>query len=393
MKLKTVDIGSVCLETIQRDPQREPDKEFVYVDIASVDNQAKRINATQRILGKDAPSRARKEIRSGDVLVSTVRPNLNAVAFVPPTLDGQIASTGFCVLRPNPVCIDNRYLFYRTTWTEFVEYLSSRVTGANYPAVSDSVIKSAPIPLPPLPIQKQIAAVLEKADAAREKRRQADQLTDQFLQSAFLEMFGDPVTNPNHWKKGILGEAIEYSEYGTSVKSNDEKRGHPVLGMGNVTYEGLLDLNVLKYVELPDDEYKKLRLRRGDIIFNRTNSTELVGKTAFWNLEMDAVLASYLVKLRLTRAFDSAWFSALLNTDYFKKFFMQRCKKAVGQSNISPTLLKEFPMYMPPLEEQKTFAALSAKVESLRAKQRESEKELENLFNSLMQKAFKGELV
>ena len=179
---------------------------------------------------------------------------------------------------------------------------------------------------------KQIAAILEKVDSGREKRRQANHLTEQFLQSAFLEMFGDPVTNPKRWKTGILGEAVEYSEYGTSVKSNDEKRGHPVIGMGNVTYGGLLDLNEFKYVDLSGDEFKKLRLRRGDIIFNRTNSTELVGKTACWNLEIGAVIASYLVKLRLTRAFDSAWFSAILNTDYYKKLFMQRCRKAVGQS-------------------------------------------------------------
>jgi len=388
-----VDIGSVCLETNQRDPQKEPAKEFVYVDIASVDNQAKRINDLRRVLGKDAPSRARKEIRAGDILVSTVRPNLNAVALVPPELDRQIASTGFCVLRPDPKLLDGRYLFYRTTSPEFVDFLSHRVTGANYPAVSDSVVRAAPIPLPPLPIQKQIAAILEKADAAREKRRHANQLTEQFLRSAFLDMFGDPVTNPKGWKTGILAEAIEYSEYGTSVKSNEEKRGYPVLGMGNVTSEGLLDLDDLKYVDLPDDQFKKLRLRRGDIIFNRTNSTELVGKTARWNLEMDAVIASYLVKLRLIKVFDPNWFSALLNTHYYKKLFMQRCKKAVGQSNISPILLKEFPMYMPPLEDQRKFATLAEKVESLRAKQKESERELENLFNGLMQRAFRGELV
>ena len=277
--------------------------------------------------------------------------------------------------------------------TEFVSYLSSRVTGANYPAVSDSVVKSTAIPLPPLPIQKQIAAILEKADAAREKRRQANQLTEQFLQSAFLEIFGDPVTNPKGWETGTLGEAIQYSEYGTSEKSNDEKRGCPIIGMGNVTYEGQLDLTGLKYVQLPNEEFKKLRLQRGDIIFNRTNSTELVGKTAYWNVEMDAVIASYLVKLRLTSAFNPTWFSALLNTGHYKKLFMQRCRKAVGQSNISPTLLKEFPMYKPPLVKQQNFAALVEKVESLRAKQRESERELEELFKSLMQRAFRGDLV
>jgi type I restriction enzyme S subunit len=270
--------------------------------------------------------------------------------------------------------------------------VKSKTYGAAQPHISQDFVKNIEVPLPSLPIQKRIAAILEKADAAWEKRRQAYQLTEQFLQSAFLEMFGDPVTNPKGWETGSLGEAIQYSEYGTSQKSNDEKRGCPIIGMGNVTYEGQLNLTGLKYVALADEEFKKLRLQRGDIIFNRTNSTELVGKTAYWNVEMDAVIASYLVKLRLTSAFNPTWFSALLNTGYYKKLFMQRCRKAVGQSNISPTLLREFPMYKPPMIEQQKFAALVEKVEALRDKQRQSEQELENLFNSLMQRAFRGGL-
>ncbi len=83
-----------------RDPRKKPDKSFMYVDIASIDRSLKVITSKSEILGADAPSRARKEIREGDILVSTVRPNLNTVAMVPTELDGQIASTGFCVLRP-----------------------------------------------------------------------------------------------------------------------------------------------------------------------------------------------------------------------------------------------------------------------------------------------------
>ena len=81
-----------------------------------------------------------------------------------------------------------------------------------------------------------------------------------------------------------------------------------------------------------------------------------------------------------------------MNTKYYKQMFMERCKKAVGQSNISPTLLKQFPLYMPSLKEQQKFAGLVQKVEKLKEKQRESEKELNNLFNSLMQRAFRGEI-
>src|SRR5580700_9339079 len=92
-------IGELCETTTQRDPSMRPDEEFAYIDISSLDKDSKTIVRPSRLLGNDAPSRARKEIKAEDILVSTVRPNLNAVALVPPELDGQIASTGFCVLR------------------------------------------------------------------------------------------------------------------------------------------------------------------------------------------------------------------------------------------------------------------------------------------------------
>lgn len=273
------------------------------------------------------------------------------------------------------------------------KYLRDNCTGATIPHINKSVLTSIKIPLPPLPIQKQIAEILEKADDAKQKRKEANKLTDEFLQSVFIEMFGDPNTNTNRWDTGIINDAIEYSEYGTSNKSNEEKIGYPVLGMSNITYEGQLDLTNLNYVELTDAEFKKLKLEQGDIIFNRTNSTELVGKTTYWNKSFDAVLASYLVKIKLNKKFNPIVFSFLLNTTHFKKMFVKRCKKAVGQSNISPTLLKEFPIYFPPLSLQQQFAEIVNETEALKEKQKQSEQELENLFQSLMQKAFKGELV
>jgi len=246
------------------------------------------------------------------------------------------------------------------------------------------------IPYPDLKTQRNIASILDQADTALQKRREASRLTEQFLQSAFLEMFGDPETNPKRWKTAAINDVIEYSEYGTSNKSNQDKDGYPVLGMSNITYDGRIDLTKLSHVELTDNEFAKLKLEKGHIIFNRTNSTELVGKTSYWNRDIDAVLASYLVKLKLKTTFNPICFSYLLNTDAYKKMFVRRCKKAVGQSNISPTLLKEFPIYLPELPLQQKFAALVEQVERLRARQRESERELERLFQSLMQKYFRS---
>ena len=107
-------------KTGTRNPTTAPDKEFVYVDVAGVDNEAKLISGQRVLRGSGAPSRARKLIKTGDVLVSTVRPNLNAVAMVPDSLDGEVASTGFCVLRPNAKVL-SEYLFYFVRSSVFIE--------------------------------------------------------------------------------------------------------------------------------------------------------------------------------------------------------------------------------------------------------------------------------
>ncbi|HHQ4765686.1 TPA: restriction endonuclease subunit S, partial [Aeromonas veronii] len=143
-----------------------------------------------------APSRARQLVKENDLLIATVRPNLNGVALVTADFDGATASTGYCVLRANKNKLDERYLFYWVQSVHFIRDMISKATGANYPAVSDKIIFDSKIPLPPLAEQKRIAAILDKADAIRQKRQQAIALADDFLRSIFLDMFGDPVTNP-----------------------------------------------------------------------------------------------------------------------------------------------------------------------------------------------------
>lgn len=149
MKWLSRPVGQMCFSTAQRDPRDLPHSPFKYIDISSGDKDYKTIVSAQELLGIDAPSRARKAVRGGDILVSTVRPNLNAVAIVPLQLDNQIALTGFCILRPNRQIVDNKYLFYWTQTPEFVSFLVAQVRGAHYPAVTDSAVKDAPLPLPP----------------------------------------------------------------------------------------------------------------------------------------------------------------------------------------------------------------------------------------------------
>ncbi|MDA8085885.1 MAG: restriction endonuclease subunit S [Nitrospiraceae bacterium] len=166
-------LGEVCEEkTENRNPTATPDESFQYVDITSVDNVLKIIKGVKTLEGKDAPSRARQVILEGDVLISTTRPNLNAVALVPARLHNQICSTGFCVLRPKNI-LSGEFLFHYVKSPSFVKRLSDLVKGALYPAVTDKQVREQLIPVPPLPEQKRIVSILNEQMEAAERARAA----------------------------------------------------------------------------------------------------------------------------------------------------------------------------------------------------------------------------
>lgn len=153
-------IREVTIRTSQRDPGKQPDKIFRYVDVSSVDNVLCKIRNVTELKGSEAPSRARKDIRANDVLFATVRPTLKRVALIPHELDGEIASTGYCVLRANEEKVEPnfRYDCLITDW--FIDAIGKLERGVSYPAVKDSDVFNTKIPLPPLVEHRKIAGGL-----------------------------------------------------------------------------------------------------------------------------------------------------------------------------------------------------------------------------------------
>ena len=184
-------------------------------------------------------------------------------------------------------------------------------------------------------------------------------------------MFGDPVENPIGWPTQSLGDCCVQVQYGTSTKANDCGAGVPVLRMGNVTYDGALDHANLKHVALSDGDIAKYGLRAGDILFNRTNSRELVGKTGMWDGRFPAVAASYFVRLRLDEARACpAYVWAVMNSTAMKRRLFAMARGAIGQANINARELKSIPLPVPPVELQRRYAET---VEAARAVARVAE--------------------
>ena len=157
-------IKKYILKTKNRDPRKEPEKDFIYVDVSSVSNEFFRIENTLKICGKEAPSRARKIIQDGDVIFATVRPTLKRIAKISQDYHNQICSTGYCVLKPDPDKLSQEYLYQYLQTEFFIERIEKLQRGASYPAVRDTDVKSIYIPLPILSEQKEIGKTLNILD-------------------------------------------------------------------------------------------------------------------------------------------------------------------------------------------------------------------------------------
>jgi type I restriction enzyme, S subunit len=188
---KNIAIEKIVLKTKLKDPTKEPNKHFYYVDVSSVSNDLLRIETPNILFGKDAPSRARKLIHYEDTIFATVRPTLKRIAFVPKELDGQICSTGYCVLKADKKQVESLFLYFSLLPDFFMDRIAKLQRGASYPAIRDSDLKSQNILLPPLPEQRKIAYILstiQKAIAQQDKLiRTTTELKKALMQKLFTE--------------------------------------------------------------------------------------------------------------------------------------------------------------------------------------------------------------
>ena len=333
---------------------------------------------------------------TGNVLYSKLRPYLNKV--VCPDSPG-IATTELVPLRPDPKQLDRQYLTYYLRSPEFVTWISNEVAGAKMPRVTMKVLWDHKIPLPPLAEQKRIAAILDAADALRAKRREAIAQLDALLQSSFLTLFGDPVTNPMGWERITLGElAREKPNNGIFRKNPDYvqegKSGLPVVWVEELFRGSSINTEESRRVIPAGTEIQKYGLKYGDVLFCRS-SLKLDG-IAFNNVYLggdnEALFECHVIRISpdLTRA-SPIYLNTLLRSPKMRAIAISKSKPAT-MTTIDQKGLCSLEIPLPPLELQQVFDSQVAAIEKLKLSHRAHLVELDALFSALQHRAFRGEL-
>lgn len=305
-------------------------------------------NCSEYITEEGLNNSSAKLIKSGSILY-TIFATLGETAILNIDATTNQAIAGITV---TSTLFNRDYIYYYLKSKKC--YVNNIGRGVAQNNINMSILKGFEVPCVSIEEQQNIVNVLSKAEKILNDKIEQINKLDNLVKSRFVEMFGDPIINPKKWKVTTIGNVVTEVRYGTS-KPAVEGGKYPYLRMNNLTYDGHLDLKDLKYIDIPDEEIEKCVVRKGDILFNRTNSIDLVGKTTVFDMSEDMVIAGYIIRVRLKEELLPEILSQYMNLEAIKKILRSMAKGAVNQANINAQELQKINIYIPDIELQKEF--------------------------------------
>jgi type I restriction enzyme S subunit len=298
---------------------------------------------------------------------------------------------GVAAIRPNAKIVDKTYLLKRVE--SDLGKIIQRAAGSTIKGIKKEDLTDLLIPLPPLPDQKRIAEILDKADALRQKNKQLLAAYDELLQSTFLDMFGDPATNPKGWKEVMLGstiQKIQIGPFGSQLHKSDYlESGIPLINPTNIKENQILIDDAVCISEEKYDSMPQYHLFDGDVIMARRGDLSKVALVKQNGNRMFCGTGSLYVR-----------FSDELNKFFLFKMlshektinFLEKEARGVTMPNLNKSIVKRIPIFLPPIKLQNQFAQIVENIDAQKTLVKLSLQESEDLFNGLVQKAFGGDL-
>jgi type I restriction enzyme, S subunit len=332
----------------------------------------------------------RHALRVGDVIFSR-RGDVARFAIVTESESGWLCGTGSIRIRLNSpdICVGyvRRYLQQRMVGT----WLEHHAKGQTMPNLNTEIIRALPFVYPPLPEQRRIADVLDRAEALRAKRRAALAQLDTLTQAIFVDMFGDPVTNLKGWPNSTLGDQLTFQLYGPRFYNEAySENGVRIVRITDLNVHGELDFSAMPRLSVTPEDLEKYVLHPGDIIFARTGAT--VGKVALITpADPVCIAGAYFIVMRFAPSIDPAYARGVLTAPSTQAIVWARSQQS-AQQNFSGPGLRALSMPVPPLPLQREFVNRVAAIGRARSLHRTSLAQMDALFVALQDRAFRGEL-
>ncbi|NOQ32687.1 MAG: hypothetical protein GQ567_00590 [Methanosarcinales archaeon] len=403
-------LDDVIDKTKQKDPRKTPDQRFKYIDVSSISREALKIAEYKLYQGKDAPSRAKKLVKNKDVIFATVRPTLKRLTLIDGEFDGKICSTAFCVLRARENTLSPPYMFYAIQRDVFINELGKIQRGASYPAVTDSDVKNQKIPLPPLPEQHRIAAVLSAVQDAKEKTGAVIAAAKSLKKSLMRHLFTyGPVPAgaaesavlmeteiglvPEGWEVVRLGDVSDFKNGINFTKDQKGKSGILTIDVFNMYSEGI-HANLKSLYRVDKRIKENYLLRNGDILFVRSSlKREGVGWASLFRETQEPVtFCGFIIRARMkSNEIYPEFLTNYLRTATAREDLIASSGK-VAITNINQGMLGKIPIPIPPLSTQQKIVTTLSTVDKKIEAEENKKKALDELFKSLLHNLMTGKI-
>ena len=293
--------------------------------------------------------------KPGDVLLMSRNPHLRKAGVV--DFEGICSDVSYVCRTRDENVLMQRFLPFIFQTDAFWKFAEENKGGSTNFFLNWSDFERYEFDLPPIEEQRRLTEILWAAQNAKLAYKELLRQTDELVKSQFIELFGRPEDNNMGWDMGTIRDIVSDVRYGSSRQASSDGK-YPYIRMNNITYGGELDLTDLKRINIPDNELAKCTVRKGDVLFNRTNSKELVGKTCLYDRDETMVLAGFVIRVRMNEKATPEFLVQYMNLPYMKELLLSMCKAACGQANINAQELQNIPIYIPPIDIQKRFIVL-----------------------------------
>lgn len=372
------------------DPSKFPHEMFDLYSIPAFDAGMPDVCA-----GADIGS-SKQVVRPRDLLLSRIVPHIRRAWVVGDDHGRRLIASGEWIVFRH-AGIDPRYLRYFLLGDPFHAQFMQTVSGVGGSLMRAKVSEVARIciPLPPLSEQERIVKLLDEADALRKLRAQTDRRTANLIPALFHEMFGDMAANSKHWKLAAISDIadVQGGLQLTPLRETYPLR-RPYLRVANVQ-RGYLLLDEIRQIGLLDSEFARTKLEKGDLLLVEGNGNpKEVGRAAMWDGSVvDCVHQNHLIRVRpRIELLTPFYLLAFLNSDSGRRYFHSAGNSTSGLSTITTSIVKSCRIPLPPKSLQESFAARMNELSEMEARQAASRLRLDALFQSLLHRAFAGQL-